>query len=264
MRHVLALMLAFGATPAGAAAWSDPVTPSQRLDRLDATPRVASRFDDDADETATIDHPNVSMLAIADASRAKASVPARVDLEIDPMAGHRSFETMRGETPAYGWRLAASGDPLGVGLTGAYGVPLVEGVMATPFVSLDYNRVDSARTVDARSPQPYMTDNADTGLTASAGAEIAWQLGKSWQLSGFGAALAGSGPEYEPHDAASIGARLVSTVGESRLNALSYDFGVSASYALSSDVRVTAGMVQSVGGVNGGVVAARISLTARP
>ena len=117
---------------------------------------------------------------------------ARVDLRVQAFAGYRSFDTITSRRATLGWAVTNSGNELGVGTTGTYGIRLAKAWRFTPFVSLDYNRVDSARYVDATSPRPYILDNADTGLTGTIGATVSHRFGaeRRFRAMAFGALVA--------------------------------------------------------------------------
>ncbi len=170
-------------------------------------------------------------------------------LQVEAMAGHNAFEAARRQRALVGWRVAPHNSALGVGLTGSYGVPLTARLTATPFVSLDYLRADSARFANLRSPFAYVPDNANIGMAVTAGASLAWRFGPSrrFKLTGYGAVVAASGAEESQAEFASVGARVIQSLGETRFATPYADIGAGLSYAAAPRVRFSGAVVQTIG-----------------
>jgi Autotransporter beta-domain len=186
-------------------------------------------------------------------------------LNIEALAGHRAFDTMRRRRASDGWRMTPSNNELGVGLTGSWGVDMGRDATALPFVSIDYDRIDTARFVNAHSPRPYVVNNADTGLTFTAGMEAAWRFGegKRFRLGGYGAVVAATGTGGMAPEAASAGARIVQSLTSSDLQPLYGDVGASLSYAAAPRVRISGSVVQTLDRSAGDAMAMRLALRIR-
>jgi Autotransporter beta-domain len=189
-------------------------------------------------------------------------------LQVHPLAGHRSFDaiTTQDVTP-YQLAITASNTVLGVGLSAAYAVPvswgkLAKGWTASPFVSVDYNRVDSARHVNTNSPKPFTNDNADTGLTGAAGATISYSLGSHARLriDGFGAAIASTQGEASERDLSSASAQLESALHAHGFESVWIEYGARAHYRLNRQLNLEAAVVRTSGPVNGSATATMFGL----
>ena len=169
-------------------------------------------------------------------------------LRIQPLAGHRAFDSMRLRASILGWAVEVGNNILGVGVTGAYGVKIASNWRIAPFVSLDYNRIDSARYVDSTGPRPYVTNNADSGLNASAGALVShrFRAVKKLRVIGYFAAIVGSDQARTPTEAASAGARVIQSLGSSGPQSTWWEYGAGADYALSPSARIGAAVVENV------------------
>ena len=185
-----------------------------------------------------------------------------VELRIEPLSGHRGFDTMRFRRATLGWRMTTGSNALGIGMTGSYGVRIARGWRFTPFAALDYNRIDSARIVDVASPNPFVQDNADAGLTATAGATVSHRI-RAWpklRFVGFGAMVAGSDYMPSPRDAASVAARVIQSLGSSAPDSLWYEYGAGADYTLSPAARIGAGVVGTANRTTGDTIAGKVSI----
>ena len=185
-----------------------------------------------------------------------------VELRIQALAGHRSFDTMRLRRAKLGWQMSTGSNALGIGMTGSYGIRIARGWRFTPFAALDYNRVDSARIVDANSPNPFVQDNADTGLTASAGATMSHRFRAlpKLRIIGFGAVIAGADDTIAPRDSASVASRVLQSLGSSGPDAIWYEVGGGADYTLSPTMRVGAGVVGTMNRASGEAIAGKVSI----
>ncbi len=169
-------------------------------------------------------------------------------LEIEALSGHRSFATqsLRERT---GNRLTVdvSNTIFGVGTTLSFDAAVAGHVYASPFVSLDYNRVDTARTVNVRSPMPFARNNGDTGLAGSAGATVSYVFGahQGLRLTGYGAVSAGSRNQPFDDDSATVATRVVHALSKPAVNSVGVEIGVGTSYALTNDLRVDTAMVRA-------------------
>jgi hypothetical protein len=189
-------------------------------------------------------------------------------LQVHPLASHRSFDAMTTQdaTP-YQLAITASNTALGVGLSAAYAVPMRwgrvgKGWTASPFISMDYNRVDSARLVNANSPKPFTNDNADTGLTGAAGATISYSLGSHARLriDGFGAAIASTQGEASERDLSSASAQLESALHAHGIESVWIEYGARAHYRLNRQLNLEAAVVRTSGPVNGSATATMFGL----
>jgi hypothetical protein len=229
-----------------------------RLDPLDGDEfqTVAPR-DLDVNEDQAFTATLATSVAVAQRGR-----PRPAFLSVTPLAGHNAFDTIQRQRTVPGWRLATTNSVLGVGLTGRFGVAISGRLTAMPFVLLDYARIDSARRVDTHSPNPYMRANANIGLIATVGAGAAWRFGPSrrFRFSGFAALVAAAGAEGPTREAASIGARIVQSVGDTTIQPIYAEAGASVSYAPTPLSRVSAGIVQTVNRQSGDQLAFRIAM----
>ncbi len=171
-----------------------------------------------------------------------------IKLEIEALSGHRSFATqsLRERT---GNRLTVevSNTIFGVGTTLSFDAVVAGHFYASPFVSLDYNRIDTARTVNARSPVPFARNNGDTGLAGSAGATVSYAFGaqESLRLTGYGAVSAGSRNQAFDDDSATVATRVVHALSKPAVDSVGVEIGVYTSYALMSDLRVDTALVRA-------------------
>lgn len=190
-------------------------------------------------------------------------------LQIEALAGHNAFDTQRRQRATAGLRVMTTNSVLGVGTTMSYGMPLTRGLIATPFVSLDYLRVDSARIANLNSPYAYVPDNANIGLAVTAGASLAWRFGPSrrFKLTGYGAMVAASGRDDQLdrplRDFASVSARIVNALGDTHLMAPYADVGASLSYAVVPRVRFSGAVVQTLGHDRGDQLGVRLAMRMR-
>lgn len=205
------------------------------------------------------------MASTAATSRAIAiSTPrgAPISLEIEALAGHRSFNTMRTRRSILGWSWTPSGNVLGVGMTGTYGVQIAKAWRFTPFVSLDYNRIDSARYVDATSPNPYVTDNADTGLTGTVGAVVSHRFGTEnrFRALAFGSVVAATSTGGRPREFGSFGTRFVRAIGDSAIKATWEEVGLGLDYRLTPRALLNGAVIHTLGRQDGETMAAKLGL----
>ncbi len=188
----------------------------------------------------------------------------RVDLEIQPLAGHRSFDTMATRRGTLGWTVTNRGNALGVGTTGTYGIRLARAWRFTPFVSIDYNRIDSARYVDTASPRPFMVDNADTGFTGSMGATLSHRFGaeRRFRALAFGAMIAATDADARPapREFGSVGARLINALGNSGVEAMWGEVGFGLDYRIAPRANLGGAVVQTIDRVTGEATAAKLGL----
>ncbi len=189
-------------------------------------------------------------------------------LQIHPLAGHRSFDVMTSQdaTP-HQLAITASNTALGVGLSAAYAVPVTwgrsaKGLTAVPFISMDYNRVDSARNVNTNSPKPYTNDNADTGLTGAAGATISYSMGSNSRLrvDGFGAAIASTQAEASERDLSSASAQLESALHAHGIESVWIEYGARAHFRINQRLNLEAAVMRTSGPVNGSATATMFGL----
>jgi hypothetical protein len=187
---------------------------------------------------------------------------ARVDLEFEALAGHRSFATMSTRRSVLGWKVTNNGNVLGVGTTGTYGIRLARAWRFTPFVSLDYNHVDSARYVDAANPRPYTGNNADTGFTGSMGATVSHRFGteRRFRAIAYGAMIAATDSAAQPREFGSVGARLVHAIGNSAVEAMWEEVGMGLDYRLTPRARLSGAVVQTMDRRDGEATAAKVGL----
>lgn len=171
-----------------------------------------------------------------------------IKLEIEALSGHRSFATqsLRERT---GHRLTVdiSNTIFGVGTTLSFDAAVARHFYASPFVSLDYNRVDTARTVNVRSPVPFARNNGDTGLAGSAGATVSYVFGaqENFRMMGYGAVSAGSRSQIYDDDSATVATRVVHALSKPAVDSIGVEIGVSTSYNLTSDLRVDTAVVRA-------------------
>ena len=203
--------------------------------------------------------------ATAATSRAVAISSTRsapTSLSVQALAGHRSFNTMRTRRSILGWSWTPSGNVLGVGLTGTYGVRIAKAWRFTPFISLDYNRIDSARYVDAASPNPYVTDNADTGLTGTAGAMLSHRFGAEnrFRALAFGSVVAATSTGGPPREFGSFGTRFVRAIGDSAIKATWEEVGVGLDYRLTPRALLNGAVIHTLDRQDGETMAAKFGL----
>lgn len=187
---------------------------------------------------------------------------APIGLDIQALAGHRSFNTMRIRRSTLGWSWTPSGNVLGVGMTGTYGVRIAKAWRFTPFVSLDYNRIDSARYIDAASPNPYVTDNADTGLTGTVGAALSHRFGAEsrFRALAFGSVVAATSTGGPPREFGSFGTRFVRAISDSGIKATWEEVGVGLDYRLTPRALLNGALIQTVDRQDGETTAAKLGL----
>lgn len=203
--------------------------------------------------------------ATAAMSRAVAVMTPRgnpVELNLNALAGHRSFDTIQRRRSTLGWSVTSGGNDLGVGMTGTYGIRVAKGWRMTPFVSLDYNRIDTARYIDAASPHPYTTDNGDTGMTGTIGAALSHRFGveKRFRALAFGSMVAATSTGVPPREFGSVGARLVNALGNSAVKAVWEETGFGLDYRLTSRARLNGAILQTIDRMDGDTVAAKFGL----
>jgi hypothetical protein len=223
----------------------------------DWAPVVALPRRDDAPPLAATD-------ATARAVMATGLPMVRVELEIQPLAGHRSFDTMSTRRGTLGWTVVNRGNPLGVGTTGTYGFRLAKAWRFTPFVSIDYNRIDSARYVDSASPRPFMVDNADTGFTGSMGATLSHRFGaeRRFRALAFGAMIAATEAASRPQlrEFGSAGARLVNALGHSGVEATWSEVGLGLDYRIAPRANLGGSVIQTIDRATGETMGAKLGL----
>ncbi len=193
-----------------------------------------------------------------------ASLP-NIALKIMPLAGHRSFATLQEIRPDKGWTVISGGNVLGVGTVATYGIALGQRTQFTPFVSLDYNRIDSARYVNDSGPRTYFNDNADTGLATSVGAVLTRALDGSGRarLVNYGAVIMSSGSAFSGEETGTVAGRILKTVGSGGPQHLRLELGTGADIRLSPKSSFRAGLVSAFDPVLGDTQAASISYTTR-
>ncbi len=186
----------------------------------------------------------------------------RVELELQALAGHRSFDTMSTGHMPLGWKLSSNGNALGVGTTGSFGVRLSATTRLTPFVALDYNRIDSARYVNVGSPRPFTGNNADTGFTGTLGAVVSHRFGAERKLRAiaFGAIVAATSSGARPREYGSVGARFADAIGNSDVDASWGEAGVGVNYRLTRNARLNGVLLQTINRMDGEAVAAKLGL----
>jgi hypothetical protein len=186
----------------------------------------------------------------------------RVDLDIQALAGHRSFATMSMRRSVLGWKVTNNGNVLGVGTTGTYGIRLAKAWRFTPFVSFDYNHIDSARYVDAANPRPYTGNNADTGFTGTVGATVSHRFGaeRRFRAMAYGAMIAATDSATQPREFGSVGARLVHAIGNSAIDAMWEEVGMGIDYRLNPRARLNGAVVQTIDRGDGEATAAKFGL----
>jgi Autotransporter beta-domain len=186
----------------------------------------------------------------------------RIELNLQPLAGHRSFDTMSTRRATLGWVLTNNGNALGVGTTGTYGIRLAKAWRFTPFVSIDYNHIDSARYVDRASPRPYMVNNADTGFTGTMGATVSHRFGveRRFRAIAYGAMIAATDTGGPPREFGSVGARLVDAVGNSGIEAMWEEVGMGVDYRLTPRARLSGALVQTIDRRDGEAMSAKFGL----
>ncbi len=187
-----------------------------------------------------------------------------IELGLQPLAGHISFDTMQRRRAILGWSVTNSNNALGVGTTGTYGILVARGWRMTPFVSLDYNRIDTARYVDLASPNPYINDNADTGMTGTMGATLSHRFGAEnrFRALAYGAMVAATSTGAPPREFGTVAARLVNAIGDSALKALWEETGVGLDYRLTARARLNGAVIQTLGRLTGDTLAAKFGLRA--
>lgn len=185
-----------------------------------------------------------------------------VELSLLALAGHRSFDTIQRRRSTLGWSVTNTGNDLGVGMTGTYGIRLAKAWRMTPFVSLDYNRIDTARYIDANSPHPFTSDNGDTGMTGTIGAALSHRFGaeKKFRALAFGSMVAASSTGAPPREFGSVGARLVNALGNSAVKAVWEETGFGLDYLLTPRARLNGAVVQTIDRLDGDTVAAKLGL----
>jgi hypothetical protein len=189
-----------------------------------------------------------------------------VSLRIEPMAGHLGLVSAQDAGGRLGITTVIANNVLGVGITQAYGVALGDRITASPFVALDYNRVDSTRYINLNSPRPFTNDNADTGLTATFGIAIRPTLGSVARLapSVFIASVIGSdNTQFVPREASSVGARIVQSIGSNGPEVMWSEVGTGIDYRLSGTSLLRAALVQTIGHPNGDGITAQVVWRAR-
>jgi hypothetical protein len=186
----------------------------------------------------------------------------RVDLDIRALAGHRSFATMSMRRSVLGWKVTNNGNALGVGSTGTYGIRLARAWRFTPFVSLDYNHIDSARYVDAANPRPFTGNNADTGFTGTVGATVSHRFGveRRFRAIAYGAMIAATDSATLPREFGSVGAQLVHAIGNSAIDAMWEEVGMGIDYRLTPRARLNGAVVQTIDRGDGEATAAKFAL----
>ncbi len=183
-------------------------------------------------------------------------------LEVEALAGHRSFDTMIARRAPLGWQVHHGGSVLGVGSTGTYGIRVARRWRLTPFVSVDYNRIDSGRHVDATSPRPFIPDNADTGISASTGATLAHRFGpgQGFRALAFGALVAGARDGGAPREFGSIGARFVNALGNRGDETVWEEMGFGLDYRLTPRAQLDTAIVHTFDRIGGDTLAAKLGL----
>ncbi|UVO55652.1 autotransporter outer membrane beta-barrel domain-containing protein [Sphingomonas sp. SUN039] len=208
---------------------------------------------------------SLPMTASESLSRAVATTgtpQVRIDLNLQPLAGHRSFDTMSTRRATLGWVLTNNGNALGVGTTGTYGIRLAKAWRFTPFVSIDYNHIDSARYVDSTGPRAFMVNNADTGFTGTMGATVSHRFGaeRRFRAVAYGAMIAATDTGGQPREFGSVGARLVHALGNSGVEAMWEELGMGLDYRLTPRARVSGALVQTIDRRDGEATAAKFGL----
>ncbi len=205
-------------------------------------------------------------LAASDATSIAVALTAqpqsRVELDLQAMAGHRSFDTLSSRQPASGWTLSSNGNGLGVGTTGSFGLRLSGAWQIAPFISLDYNHIDTARFVNTTSPRPFSGNNADTGFAGTMGAVVSHRFGaeQRLRLMAYGAMVAASGNGARPQEFGSVGARLAHAIGDSGIETVWKETGVGLNYRLTSHARLDGVILQTIDRRDGDNLAAKLGL----
>lgn len=234
------------------------------------TPQVDLRATLDGGNWAPVsnDGPRHDFLALAASDATSIAVAltglpqARVDLELQALAGHRSFDAISEQRPTVGWNLSGTGNVLGVGTTGTFGIRLARDWRVTSFISLDYNHIDTARFVNPASPHPFSSNNADTGFTGSLGAAVSHRLGAGRRIRAlaYGALVAATSNGVEPQEFGSVGARLAHALGDTGLKATWEEVGIGFDYRMAPRVRLNGAVLQTLDRRYGEAMAAKIGL----
>lgn len=103
-----------------------------------------------------------------------------LDLDAYALAGQRHFDarSFRGANGAM-LALGGKGDVLGLGATATWNAPLGKGWFLSPFASLDFSRIDTARVLTPAMGAPVVREQREHGTTLSGGATFSRNFGKS-------------------------------------------------------------------------------------
>jgi hypothetical protein len=186
-----------------------------------------------------------------------------VQLEIEALAGHRSFTSLTEQaSPKRHLAISASNSVYGVGTAIRFALPIAPGWSIMPFASIDYNLVDSAKTVNKFSPRPFVRDNADTGLTGSLGAVLSLMSKKAGgiRVDGYGAVIVGNSKMASNQEFASVGAQVLNALNARGTKTAWAEFGVRARVSLAPRLQLQGAILRAVGPASSSSTAEMIGL----
>lgn len=174
-----------------------------------------------------------------------------VSIDVYALAGNRSFDLA-----SFSRRngnlvtLNSSGSVYGGGATLTYDAPIGEHWFAAPFVSIDYNRVDTARIINPTSMTPIVRQDQQSGVTGSGGVSAGYLYGpaKGNSIGGYAAFVnTSNAAAVNRINGLALGSRFLSQLSDTSNSDSWFEYGAQAGFALSSNVHIDASVVRTAG-----------------
>ncbi len=174
-----------------------------------------------------------------------------LSIDVYALAGSRSFdaESFRARNGIM-LTLDTSGNVYGAGATVTYDVPVGTSWFLSPFASIDYNRIDTARVIDPPGLPPIVREQREDGVTGVGGATLSRMFGPESvsSVGGYAAFVTTSNTAaVNRAGSASTGSQLLSVFDAAGGNDSWFEYGATASFALSKRMRLDASVVRTAG-----------------
>ncbi len=174
-----------------------------------------------------------------------------LSIDVYAVAGQRSFDVAsfrrrNGNLVT----LDSSGSVYGGGGTLTYDVPIGEDWFASPFVAVDYNRVDTARVINPLSSTPIVREDRQTGVTGSGGVSAGYLYGsgKGHSIGAYAAFVTTSNAAaINRVSGAALGSRFLSQLSGTGGSDSWFEYGAQAGFALGGGVYIDASAVRTAG-----------------
>ncbi len=146
--------------------------------------------------------------------------------------------------------IASNGHTRGAGAALTYDAPLGDHAFFSPFVAVDYARIDTARAITRPNGSLVSQTETQDGVTGTAGATLQYLFGtgSAHSLGPYGAFVTSSNTTAYTRGAAPVAmARLLGALDVPGRNDSWAEYGASASFALARPLRLDLSVVRTAG-----------------